>query len=395
MSYMSSESLLLKIETQKSDVSNPYIDKKDIRETRQIESNTKLKEKVNTENISSSLIVVIFLVLLYSIYYSLISKVLKYPYITKGYQSTFLFIIYLIDSYFEKGKNKKNYYVEIIHEENEDEEESKENELKASLLLSNDSNDSNDNKKTYTNTDETIGITMYNRSLSFKKKSKKTIVFILILNGSLNFIIELLVFQMINMHLKSNIGYAFSLLSVEFPLLRLFFFFENSYKFNLLSFTSCLIQILIVIYVSLNDLTMTSQLVLLGIIILKLVNFHIKLLLKSQNQRIILKYSIYTDLSLGLFIILYNFLLSNLFFNMTSLSFLIILLISTVCLYYYMKLNHFSTSFEYCHFSMCFFVVGIFDLLFNDHFIDFICFFMMISMVVLIYVQFKEKKNLC
>lgn len=395
MSHISSESLLLKIETQKSDISNPYIDKKDIRETRQNESTQ--KEKVNNENLSSSLIVVIFLVLLYSIYYSLISKILKYPYITKGYHSTFLYIIYLIDSYFEKGRNKRKYYqVEIIHEEYEDEEESKENELKAGLLLNNNSNNlnnSNNNRKTHTNTDENRGINM-NRSLSFKKKSKKTIVFILILSGSLNFIVELLVFHMINMHLKSNIGYAFSLLSVEFALLRLFFFFENSYKFNLLSFSSCLIQILIVIYVSLNDLTLTSQLVLLGIIILKLVNFHIKLLLKSQNQKIILKYSIYTDLSFGLMILFYNFLLSNLFFNGTSLSFLIILLISTVCFYFYMKLYNFSSSFEYSHFSMSIFVVGIFDLLFNDHFVDFSGFFMMVSMVVLVYFQFKEKKFL-
>ena len=356
-----SESLMLKIETQKSDATNPFYGKKDERDKFKHDSNKQIKDRLN----NTKIVLIIILVLITSVYYSLIRKLIKHSIINnlsiKVYHSIFVFIIYIIDKNFDiEPVNQSN--ISIIYEDDDEQL----NDLEVKLLQ-----DKSPNKES-------------------KLSVTSTMIFIYSL-GILTFTCELLTFYYLQLfNTNENIGLIFCSLSVEFFLTRIYFYYMCDCSISKINLIGLLLHISLNILICIYFFNFIMMLIFLIITLLKLLKLIIRQKVNQQRNSFIFQNIVNTDFICGILLLIY--LLINQDFRLYSLSRIIIILFASICYFFYLKKKTFNTIYDFTIFSLIFPCMGIIDLMINNHLLLVSNFSIMILTCVLVYFSFKGEK---
>lgn len=308
---MSSNDLILKIETQKTN-ENPYSkfhdeNKKNKRRQVKQQSYYKIYEP---SSLNSHLLLIISIIFT-CLFYSLILKIHKYFLFTKFYHSFSLGIICVIDYCMNK-----EYYTTFNNEQFD------RGDLQEPLFK----------RKEF----QTIG------ELRQRYMTNREVYFYSLIVGIVSFTTELLIFYLLSKstHMGYNSAIGFSLLSLEYIMIRLHYSMEHV-KLEFINFTGILIILFIFLYVSLQFLDITIATVGLFICVLKFIKFSVFLDMskynKISNDKVIL--GMHTvDFIIGM-VIVFLYLLDNDNHRLFNFSHIFIVGVGTTC--YYLNIKYF------------------------------------------------------
>lgn len=326
-SQQSSDEFELKIETQISHY-NPFEGMVDER------VKNKTTKKVNN---SDKFLGTLGIILLVSLYYSLILKNSNSVTITKIYHSVCLSSILLIDSYI----NSQDFKRLTFHDEDK-------RDMSENLLSS------------YPLSIQTIK--RFNKSISRKK-------FILysVTVGILYFASELMTYYFIQYYHENNLGLVLSLFSLEFVFIRLSYYLEGKriYFLNILGAILVYFLSASITVIYFNILILIFCLI---ICCLRYIIYYIRKQLGSYAEGKFLLIVVLSDLFLGL-TTFFIFLYAN-YFEILSLSNFILIFFATCCFYSFIKQFLHNDLNELSIYSLIFPCLGFCDLIINNKLID-------------------------
>ena len=371
------DSMVLKIETQRSSENNPYQGMQDQRELMKYQSNNQQKKVANSE-FNRYLFSIIVVVVLNTVYYAMITKSRRGILITKVYNSFCLLCLLFIDKLF-------NYEFDNIYIV----DEQFDNELKQDLIEK--------ETKEIQMLDEKY---LNNGGSSFLVKAKSpvvgldkfSIIFLMISLGLISFFNELITYCFIQKNDEFNLGVPFCILSYEFIIIKLYNHIKLGQSLKLTNILGLIAIYFLAISYTLIFYDQENMYYSLVISILRFSKYYIQLKLKFQINFVILLISGIADVILGLFFMFY--LLYGNEFYILSLSHFIILFFASSCYYFYMK-NY--RIFDLSIYAFSFPVLGIIDLVINDRKLDYIsllCMLLMSGAVILTFSTSENERNM-
>lgn len=345
-----SDSLVLKIETQKSDT-YAFSGMKDQREVGS-SSNKYNKGKMNSfdQRFVSSLIVI----LLTCVYYCTINRMTYNIMETKAFHSFGLILVLLFDKALSIQKYSK---ISIVEEEFDN--------LNDGLLSSNSKGPQ-------------------------LPRSKQDIVLVMILFGVVAFVCESLTYYFLSTHKEYNIGLLYCLLSYEYVIYRLICYTSYGIGFQMINLIGFFAVYVLSTGLSLIQFSIGSLILALIISCLRVLKVTLLNSLKFQYEYTVLLISMLTDFVLGVIVYLYYSYHHG--FYIPHLSHFILMLLAAASYFYSIKASFYITVYDISTMSLIYPCIGIIDLIIDNKGLDIAELLIMMVVTLFVYLSFKGEQ---